>query len=93
MSLLPRRLDFDVCFDAFSVSASIPLGSVEDALNDLVRHNITTRERDDCGPSVVSVRVVCPGCRAPVFCLTRVERNGELLRACRRCGHEFPVEV
>lgn len=39
------------------------------------------------------VRVICPDCSAPVFCLTSIETaSGAARRACRRCGSSFPAD-
>ena len=92
--MFPKRLDFDLAFESFSVSGSVPLLPVEVAFNRLMQRNAASRSLDEEGICpVLSVRIVCPRCSAPIFLLTSVVREGELLRACRYCRSEFPVEI
>lgn len=93
--MFPQRLDVDLAFEAFSVSASIPLAPAERAYRRLAERNAVSRARDE-DPSLrpcLKIRVVCPDCSAPIYYLTAYARDGEWLRGCRRCRHEFPVEV
>lgn len=91
--MIPRHLDIGLEFDTFSVSASVPTAPVVHAFQRLARRNDEARARDD-HPELrpfLLIRIQCPACRAPVFRLTSVVREGELLRACRGCRTEFPV--
>ena len=93
--MLPRRLGVDLDFEHFSVSASLPMTSLERAYRSLAERNLESRLRDHY-PSLrpcLKVRVVCPACKAKIYSLTSISRGGELLRVCRKCRHEFPVEV
>lgn len=93
--MFPKRLDFDLSFETFNVSGSLPLTHVARAFGRLEERNREARLRDEI-PSLrpcLAVRVVCPCCKASIFKLTSIDRDGELLRACRSCGSEFPVEV
>jgi len=93
--VFPRRLDIDLSFDAFSVSTTVPTMALARAFDRLVFRNAEARARDE-DPTLrpyLLIRIQCPFCAAPVFQLTSVEREGELLRACRCCRSEFPVGV
>ena len=93
--MFPRQMDINVAIDGFRLAASVPLTPLEQAWNALVQRNALSRARD-ARPQLndwVRVRVRCidPKCWAPIYNLTVVARENGPMRACRKCGSEFPV--
>jgi len=83
------RLDLDL--GDVAMTANVPLEAAIAWFNKLVRRNEASRAQD--GQTVtISVRVVCPNCRAGITTLTAVVEEGVRKRACRACGHRFDVE-
>jgi hypothetical protein len=89
----PETLDIDLDFGGFGISANIPLSPFEEAFSSLQWSNREARARDE-HPELrpcIRVRIECPDCGAPIFQLTAVVREGELMRACRCCRSEFSL--
>ena len=39
------------------------------------------------------IRVECPFCEAPIYCLTAFSHRGEIVRGCRACRLVFALDV
>lgn len=79
----------------YDLAVNIPVAWLQEMFSGLVARNAESRARDE-DPSLLPYRYVrmrCPECGASALSLTAVVRDGELLRACRCCRIEFPVDL
>jgi hypothetical protein len=84
------NMHVDLAFEAFELSADLPLTPVLDWWADLKMTNSRAREAE--GRLPLKVRVVCPSCASGPTHLTSVSEDGAVRRACRICHCRFDVE-
>lgn len=87
--MVAEKVNVALKWGGINLSGDFSLSWWERAFCDLVSRN-DERRASELDPPALVVRVRCPHCGAPIFCLTLVERNG-LERACRRCRSFFPL--
>ena len=87
------QLNLGVEINGVELAVALPLAWLREEF-DLFSSKVAELRARDEDPSLLPCRVVrllCPCCGASPVHLTVVDRDSELMRACRRCRTNFPV--
>ena len=91
---MARSVQIGVTFDSFNFVTDLSLDPVVEWFDGVLQRNAASRARDEGDKPVLSFRIVCPWCAAPLPFLTTMDlEDGTHSRASRRCSTTIPQEV